>query len=74
MLSRRSTGSRDGGERLDALALDRHQQTETIVLEGPAPIRMPQGCRKGLDIGRKTIFTLGRHVPLQPRDDWNWAT
>ncbi len=69
MLSRRSNASRGGGKRLDALALDRHQQTETIVLEGPAPIRMPEGCRKGLDLGLKTVFTLVRHVPFQPCDE-----
>ena len=68
MLGRRSTGSRDGGERLDALALDRHQQAETTVPEWPSPIRMPQGRREGLDVGRNPVFTLARHDPLQPRD------
>ena len=68
MLSGRSTWSRDGSQRLDALAFHGHQQTETVIPKWPSPIRMPQSCRQSLDIGRKPVFTLGRHDPLQPRD------
>ena len=43
--------------RLDALALNRHQQPQAVIAHRLLSIGMPQHCAQRLDIGRKSRFT-----------------
>ena len=58
MRRRRAPGRDHRRHRLNALALDRHQQARAIVLQRLGPIRMPKHAGQIFDIPRKTTFAL----------------
>jgi hypothetical protein len=58
MLRRRPLGSRDRRQRLDALALARHQQAHTIVPKRCRTIGMTDHARKLANVLRKPLLAL----------------
>jgi hypothetical protein len=57
MLCRNPRRRRHRRHRFDALALNRHQQAQAVVMHRLLPISMTQHGCESLDIGRKARFT-----------------
>jgi hypothetical protein len=51
-------------DRLDALALSRQQQAQTIITQRLRPIGMPDHLGKRLDVGRKPFLPILAHAPF----------
>ena len=69
MFRRNASRRHNRRHRLDALALARHQQPRTVILERPRPILPAQNRRQATHILRKARFTRLRLLPhLRPLD------
>src|SRR4030088_239129 len=54
-------------DRLDTLALSRHQQAPAIVVQWLRPIRMPDHPDHRLDIGREPLLPVLAHGAVSPQ-------
>ncbi len=62
MFCRNARGGHQGGYRLDALALARHQEPEAVIPQWLLPVGMPDHLGQSLAIGPEPLFPVARPV------------